>query len=250
MNTEQQLQSIKHMLAAFITGIQQSGIIEGVQPQPQQDDLKLVVERLVLLEGAVMQMGERTKKLEQALEAHPQNLYTKEEMLKYLREEGMGGGLTKEEVMTTVMDDPKLSKLIQDVVTEEIEPRLNDYDERAKEIAEEVFNDADPFEHVRPGSKVWRHMEEAVDRVLDDKDFEDVTERALRNMDLHDHLDDSRLVDAVMDNIDIDDKVQDAINEYDFSEALRNTLSDEEVAKSVVKLVLVALSKRLTPEEE
>ena len=93
-------------------------------------------------------------------------------------------------------------------------------------------------------------MEEAVDRVLDDKDFEDVTERALRNMDLHDHLDDSRLVDAVMDNIDIDDKVQDAINEYDFSEALRNTLSDEEVAKSVVKLVLVALSKRLTPEEE
>lgn len=235
------MQNLKTILAQFVTGIQQTGILEGVAPEPQPE-MKVLLERIAMLEGALTQMQDRTKKLE------TQDLYTKEEVLKYLREQGMGGGMTKEEVVTAVMDDPKVSQLIKDVVTEEIEPRLEDYDDRATEIAKEVVSESDPFANMRRGSTAWNNIEEAVDRVLDDKDFEDIVQREIRNMDLHDHLDESRLVDMVESNMDIDDKVNDLINEYDFSEALRNTLDDADVKEAVEELVLKALVKRLSGE--
>lgn len=243
MNNDQ-MQNLKQLLAQFVEGVLRTGIIEGVVPKEAepQPEMKVLLERIAMLEGALTQMQERTKKLE------TQDLYTKEEVLKYLREQGMGGGMTKEEVVTAVMDDPKVSQLIKDVVTEEIEPRLEDYDDRATEIAKEVVSESDPFENMRRGSTAWNNIEEAVDRVLDDKDFEDIVQREIRNMDLHDHLDESRLVDMVESNMDIDDKVNDLINEYDFSVALRNTLDDADVKEAVEELVLKALVKRLSGE--
>jgi hypothetical protein len=248
-----QMNNLKQLLAAFVSGIQQTGILAGVQPTQDVATLaeaEQLRQRIAMLEQAVVQMGERTKKLEQALEAHPQNLYTREEMMKYLREQGMGGGMTKEEVLKAVMDDPKVSGLIKDVVTEELEPRLEDYDSRAKEIAEEVVSESDPFANMRRGSTAWNNIEEAVDRVLDDKDFDDIVTNAIDNIDLHDKLDESRLVDMVESNMDIDDKVNDLINEYDFSDALRNTLADESVREAIEELVLKALVKRLSGEAE
>lgn len=253
MNNDQ-MNNLKQILAAFVSGIQQTGILEGVTPTQ-------TVGTLTEME----QMRQQLAALEKRVEALSQDLYTKEEMLKYLfdssgdllagmelrlRERGMGGGLTKEEVVTAVREDPKVSELIKDVVTEELDPRLESYDDRAKEIAEEVVSDSDPFENMRQGSKVWRQLEEAVDRVLDDKDFDDIVERCIRNMDLIDHLDESRIVDIVESNMDIDDKVNDLINEYDFSEALRNTLSDADVKEAIEELVLKALVKRLKGEDE
>jgi AraC-like DNA-binding protein len=234
MNNDQ-TQNLKQLLAQFVTSIQQTGIIEGVTPEPQPAD-------------QLTQALDRIAALEKRVEALSQDLYTKEEVLKYLREQGMGGGMTKEEVVTVVMDDPKVSQLIKDVVTEEIEPRLEDYDDRATEIAKEVVSESDPFANMRHGSTAWNNIEAAVDRVLDDKDFEDIVQQEIRNMDLHDHLDESRLVDMVESNMDIDDKVNDLINEYDFSEALRNTLADADVKAAIEGLVLKALVKRLSGE--
>jgi hypothetical protein len=232
-----QMQNLKQILAQFVTGIQQTGIIEGVVPESQPAD-------------QLAQALDRIAALEKRVEALSQDLYTKEEMLKYLREEGMGGGLTKEEVVTVVLDAPKVSSLIRDVVDEELNPRLEDYDNRAKEIAEEVVSESDPFANMRRGSTAWNNIEEAVDRVLDDKDFDDIVSNAIDNIDLHDKLDESRLVDIVESNMDIDDKVQDLINDHDFSEALRNTLSDADVKAAIEGLVLKALVKRLSGEPE
>ena len=236
MNNDQ-MNNLKQILAAFVTGIQQTGILEGVVPESQPAD-------------QLAQALDRIAALEKRVEALSQDLYTKEEMLKYLREEGMGGGLTKEEVVTVVLDAPKVSSLIRDVVDEELNPRLEDYDNRAKEIAEEVVSESDPFANMRRGSTAWNNIEEAVDRVLDDKDFDDIVSNAIDNIDLHDKLDESRLVDIVESNMDIDDKVQDLINDHDFSEALRNTLSDADVKAAIEGLVLKALVKRLSGEPE
>lgn len=249
-----ELETLKQLLSNFIGAVQQSGIItpatggQVVGGDFYSQSIEALSKRITVLEAALSQAHD-------ALEKYREDSFSRNEVVDLVQEEmkkaGAAGGLKQEDLEETIANYLSMNDYMDaDGVDSKVEEMLDSHD----------FSTSPK-------------MKRMVQDVVDEADLEDAVRNALDSMNLNRHLDLSDLASELENEIDFDSKVSDALDgidlndkldirtaveeqvdeklaDYDFSEALRNTLSDDQVVEALLKTMLERVNKTLMREEK
>lgn len=258
-----ELETLKSILTTFVTTLHQSGIITpATGEKPLADHYALSIEalskRVTTLEAALSQAHD-------TLESYREDSFARNEV----------ADLVREQVKEWLTKNPPASGVSKQDLDEEIASYLNMNDYLDSDSIESKVEDMIDSHDFSTSPKMKRMVQD----VVDEADLEDAVKNALEGMNLNRHLDLSDLASDLEGEIDFDSKVSDALDsielsdkldilfaafhapavreqvdealaDHDFSEALRNTLSDPTVREALLKMLLEDLSKKLTASEE
>lgn len=247
-----ELEILKSLLSNFIGAVQQSGIITPVPEKPLADHYALSIEalskRITVLEAALSQAHD-------TLEKYREDSFARNEVADLIREEmkkaGAAGALKQEDLDDAISNYLHINDYMDaDGVDSKVEEMIDSHDfstsPKMKRMVQDAVDEADLEDAVRnalDGMNLNRYLDlgDLASDLEGEIDFDSKVSDALDNIDLSDKLD---LASAVREQVD------EALADHDFSEALRNTLSDPTVREALLKMLLEDLSKKVLAEVE
>lgn len=244
----QKLVALQAALVTLFNTLKTEGLLDGTtEVQSGQTDVSVL---LVKMEQAFAAIASMEAKLEQ----YRQDSFARNEVADLVREEmkkaGAPGAFKQEDLEEAIANYLNINDYVDsDTVDSKVEDAIDSHDfstsAKMKRMVQDVVDEADLDDAVKnalDGITVNRYLDvsDLASDIENEIDFDSKVSDALDNIDLSDKLD---IAPAVREQVD------EALSEYDFSEALRNTLSDQSVRDALLKMLVEDLLKKLSAGE-